>query len=51
MAAESFDRVFVVTEPEEQQRIYDVLNSNFEPIDVRPYSEAERVKAGEFVDQ
>lgn len=51
MATSTFDKLFVVNEPEDRRRILDIIHSD-EPamsIDVPPYTQEERNKATELI--
>lgn len=53
MSTSTFDRMFIVTDPEEQHRIWDVISSDepATPISVPPYTDEERNRSVELLKQ
>ncbi|MBR5970605.1 MAG: hypothetical protein IK016_09720 [Lachnospiraceae bacterium] len=51
MATSTFDKSFVIIKPEDQRRILDIIHSDEPaiPIDVPPYSQAERDRAAVLI--
>ena len=53
MATSTFDKLFIVTDPKDQQRIWDVIYSDepAAPINCPPYTDADRKETENFLRQ
>lgn len=53
MATSTFDKVFIIDNPEDQKRVLEVVNSNepVRPIKCSPYTQKERDRSVELLKQ